>query len=132
GRAERSFSIISWAETCGQALAARHWGRSTGMIQLSDRRQSAFLLFMVLAVVSAGNNALASVLPTIGRQLGIGDVLIALVFSLSALLWSVSSPFWARQSDRHGRKKLILVGVSGFMVSGLAFGLVVLAGLHGW
>src|SRR5690606_29355528 len=68
----------------------------------------------------------------IGRQLGIGDVLIALVFSLSALLWSVSSPFWARQSDRHGRKKLILVGVSGFMVSGLAFGLVVLAGLHGW
>lgn len=102
------------------------------MIQLSDRRQSAFLLFMVLAVVSAGNNALASVLPTIGRQLGIGDVLIALVFSLSALLWSVSSPFWARQSDRHGRKKLILVGVSGFMVSGLAFGLVVLAGLHGW
>ncbi|HEY4546694.1 MAG TPA: MFS transporter [Pedomonas sp.] len=102
------------------------------MPRVSDRRQAAFLLFMVLAVISAGNNALASVLPTIGRQLGIGDVLIALVFSLSALLWSFSSPFWARQSDRHGRKKIILIGIGGFMVSGLVFGLVVLAGLHAW
>lgn len=102
------------------------------MPRVSDRQQAAFLLFIVLAVISAGNNALASVMPTIGRQLGIGDVLIALVFSLSALIWSVSSPFWARQSDRYGRKKLIQLGVAGFIVSGLAFGLVVLAGLHGW
>lgn len=102
------------------------------MPRVSDRQQAAFLLFMVLAVVSAGNNALASVLPTIGRELGIGDVLIALVFSLSALIWSVSSPFWARQSDRYGRKRLIQLGVSGYMVSGLAFGLVVLLGVHGW
>lgn len=102
------------------------------MPRVSDRQQAAFLLFMVLAVISAGNNALASVLPTIGRQLGIGDVLIALIFSLSALIWSVSSPFWARQSDRYGRKRLIQLGVWGFMVSGLAFGLVVLAGVHSW
>ncbi|MCH8685774.1 MFS transporter [Pedomonas mirosovicensis] len=98
----------------------------------SDRRQAAFLLFMVLAVVSAGNNALASVLPAIGRQVGIGDVLIAMVFSLSALLWAFSAPFWARQSDRYGRKRLIQLGVAGFLVSGVAFGCVVLAGLRGW
>lgn len=102
------------------------------MARVTDRRQAAFLLFLVLAVISAGNNALASVLPTIGRELGIGDVLIALVFSLSALIWSISSPFWARQSDRYGRKRLIQLGVAGYMVSGLAFGLVVLASLHGW
>ena len=39
------------------------------MARLSDRRQAAFLLFLVLVVVSAGNNALASVLPAIGRQI---------------------------------------------------------------
>lgn len=97
-----------------------------------DHRQAAFLLFLALAVVSAGNNALASVLPAIGREIGIGDVLIAMVFSLSAVLWSVSSPFWARQSDRYGRKNLVLLGMLGFMVSGTAFGLVVLAGLQSW
>ena len=102
------------------------------MPRVSDRQQAAFLLFMVLVVVSAGNNALVSVMPTIGRQMGINDVYIAVIFSLSAVLWSVSSPFWAIRSDRIGRRKVIQIGLGGFMASGLVFGLVVLAGLHAW
>ena len=100
--------------------------------RVSHHRQAAFLLFMVLVVVSAGNNALVSVMPTIGRQMGINDVFIAVIFSLSAVLWSVSSPFWASRSDRIGRRRVIQIGLGGFMVSGLVFGLVVLAGLHAW
>jgi MFS family permease len=52
------------------------------------------------------------------------------VFSLSALLWGLTSPFWARQSDRRGRKPLIMIGMAGFMVSMLLCALVVSAGLR--
>jgi MFS family permease len=54
----------------------------------------------------------------------------AAVFSLSALLWALMSPIWARRSDVMGRKPLIMLGLSGFVVSMLLCGLVVSAGLH--
>ena len=71
-----------------------------------------------------------SVLPAIGREIGIRDTLIAAIFTLSALLWTVSAPFWAKQSDHRGRKPMIITGLLGFGVSMLGFALVVLAGLN--
>jgi MFS family permease len=56
--------------------------------------------------------------------------MVAAVFSLSALLWAFSSPFWARMSDRYGRKPLMMVGLAGFMVSMALCAVVVAAGLH--
>ncbi|HEY0052402.1 MAG TPA: MFS transporter, partial [Caulobacteraceae bacterium] len=44
----------------------------------------------------------------------------------------LTSPVWARASDTHGRKRMILLGLLGFTVSMLAFGLAVTAGLQGW
>jgi predicted MFS family arabinose efflux permease len=55
--------------------------------------------------------------------------MVAAIFSLSALLWAASSPFWARQSDIRGRKPLMIVGLAGFAISMLLCGLVVSAGL---
>lgn len=89
------------------------------------------LLFLVLFVVAAGNTALQSVLPTIGRELGIPDVLVATIFSFSALVWTFSAPYWAEASDRHGRKKLIQVGLAGYLVSKLICAFVILAGITG-
>lgn len=88
------------------------------------------ILFAVSIVVAVGNTGLMSILPAIGRQIGIPDAFMAAIFSLSALLWAVMSPFWARQSDKRGRKPLIMLGLSGFAVSMLCCGLVVTAGLH--
>ncbi|WP_347338476.1 MFS transporter [Bradyrhizobium forestalis] len=76
-----------------------------------------------------GNNGLQSVLPSIGRSIGIADSMVAAIFSLSSLLWAVTSPFWARQSDVRGRKPLMIVGLAGFAVSMMLCGLVVSAGL---
>lgn len=97
--------------------------------QTIDRR-SFGLLFAVSIVVAVGNTGLLSVLPAIGRQIGIPDPMVAAIFSLSALLWAVGSPFWARQSDVHGRKPMIMLGLAGFAVSMLLCGFVVSAGLH--
>lgn len=89
------------------------------------------LVFAALLVTAAGNTALQSVLPVIGRAIRIPDMGIALVFSLSALIWTFSAPYWALRSDRRGRRLLLLVGLGGFGLSMLLCALVILAGLRG-
>ncbi len=89
------------------------------------------VLFVVLLTVAAGNTALQSVLPSIARTIGIPPWQVALIFSFSALLWTVSAPFWARQSDIRGRKKLMIIGIAGFGVSMLGCAFAILAGLRG-
>ncbi|WP_369127022.1 MFS transporter [Bradyrhizobium yuanmingense] len=81
---------------------------------------------MTTAVADTG---LQSVLPSIGRSIGIAVSMVATIFSLSSLLWAVASPFWARELDRRRRKPLMIVGLAGFAVSMVLCGLVVSAGV---
>ena len=91
----------------------------------------AFAIIFCSSVATAiGNTGLISVLPLIGRSLAIPDEMVVAIFSLSAILWACSSPFWAKASDRYGRKPLMMVGLSGFMVSMTVCGVVVSAGLR--
>lgn len=93
--------------------------------------RGAFAIIFCSSVATAvGNTGLISVLPLIGRSLKIPDEMVVAIFSLSAILWAASSPFWARASDRYGRKPLMMVGLSGFMVSMTVCGAVVSAGLR--
>ncbi len=89
------------------------------------------LLFLVMLVIGAGNTALQSVMPAIGRSLGIPDSIIAMAFSVSALVWVVAAPFWAKRSDRTGRRRMVLTGLAGFSVSVLLCGGFLTAGIHG-
>lgn len=95
---------------------------------LSKASFAALFLATLMAVV--GNTGLISIMPAVGREIGIPDFLVATIFSLSALLWAFSSPYWARLSDRHGRKPFVLLGMLGFGVSMALCGLIVHAGLH--
>ena len=93
-------------------------------------RKAFLIIFGVSAATAMGNTGLISVLPAIGRSIGIPDAMVSAIFSLSALLWAFSSPFWARASDRYGRKPLMMVGLSGFLISMTLCGVVVSAGLR--
>ena len=90
------------------------------------------LLFSAMLVAAAGNTALQSVMPAIGREIGIADFWVAIAYTWSAVLWVLLAPFWARQSDHHGRKALTLLGLLGFIVSMTLCGLALVAGMHGW
>ncbi|WP_296595125.1 MFS transporter [Phenylobacterium sp.] len=103
---------------------------STTAAASSLPKSSFAIIFAVSAATAMGNTGLISVLPAIGRSIGIPDFMVSGIFSLSALLWAASSPFWARASDRRGRKPLMMIGLSGFMVSMSLCGLVVSAGLN--
>ncbi|MGH6612934.1 MFS transporter [Sphingomonas sp.] len=85
-----------------------------------------------MLTIAAGNTALQSVLPALGRSLKVPDSAVAAAFSVSALLWVISAPFWANRSDRHGRRAMILLGVGGFTISLLLCGIVLTAGINGW
>lgn len=96
-------------------------------------RSPAFaILFSVSLIAAAGNMALQSVLPAIGREFRLSDTLVAGAFAISALMWTMASPFWARLSDRLGRKRVIMIGLSGFVLSMTGFGLAATSGLEHW
>jgi MFS family permease len=86
----------------------------------------------VMLTIAAGNTALQSVLPALGRSLGVADRAVAAAFSVSALLWVIAAPFWASRSDRHGRRAMILLGLGGFSTSLGLCGVFLLAGINGW
>lgn len=90
------------------------------------------LLFLVMLVTAAGNTAMQSVMPSIGTRLQVPDFWISLAYSWSALLWMAMAPFWARRSDRRGRKAMMAIGLVGFIASFGLCGLVLLGGLAGW
>ncbi|HEY8591955.1 MAG TPA: MFS transporter [Sphingomicrobium sp.] len=90
------------------------------------------LLYSAMLVAASGNTALQSVMPAIGREIGIADFWVAIAYTWSAVLWALMARYWADKSDRHGRKKLTIVGMAGFIVSTALCGAALLAGLNHW
>ena len=97
-----------------------------------DRRGAFRILFFCLLALGAGNTMLiGAVLPPLTRQLGLPDWTAGAIFSLSALFWAVSSPFWGRMSSRFGRRPIIATGLVAFMASMLFLAICVQLGVAG-
>ena len=94
-------------------------------------RERFALLFAVMLVAASGNTAMQSLMPAIGRELGVADLWVAVAFSLSAVIWVLTAPHWARRADHRGRRALMRLGLYGFIVSALICGSILAAGLHG-
>jgi MFS family permease len=94
-------------------------------------RERFALLFSVMLVAAAGNTAMQSLLPAIGRELGVADIWVAIAFSLSAVAWVVMAPVWAGRADRRGRRALMRLGLVGFIISMLICGGALALGLSG-
>jgi MFS family permease len=89
------------------------------------------LLFLVMLTIAAGNTALQSVLPALGRSLGVRDNAVAAAFSVSALLWVIAAPLWANRSGRVGHRRMVLIGMIGFCLSLLTCGVFLTLGING-
>lgn len=105
---------------------------SPGAVTASLPRGRVALLFTVMLVTAAGNTAMQSVMPSIGTALKVEDFWISLAYTWSALLWMLCAPFWARRSDRRGRKAMMALGLVGFITSFGLCGLALWLGLNGW
>lgn len=89
------------------------------------------LTFCALFVVGFGNSMLLAVLPPIARAIALPDRFVGAVFSVSALLWVLTSPYWGRLSDRVGRRPIIALGLWAFALSMGLFAAVAAGGVAG-
>ena len=82
-------------------------------------------------VTGIGNSMLFAILPPIARRLDIAEVFVGLVYTLAATLFILTSPLWGRLSDRAGRRPVIVMGLTAYMVSMGLIAVVVSLGLSG-
>jgi len=98
-----------------------------------DRRGAFFLLFFSLMAIGAGNTMLiAAIIPPLTRTLELPDWMAGAIFSLSALCWSLSSPYWGIRSNRYGRRKIAAIGLAGYAMSMALLYCASLAALSDW
>src|SRR3954447_1290932 len=78
---------------------------------------------LVLAMLPAvlDQTVLATALPTIARRLGtLGDV--SYLVTAYVLASTVATPLWGKLGDRHGRRTLLAVALSFFLLASAACG----------
>lgn len=89
------------------------------------------LLMLGLLTTGIGQSFIFAILPPLGREVGFDEIQINTIIAVSALVFSVSSPFWGRVADRIGRKPVLVIGIFGYAIGNLTFALTFEAGLQG-
>lgn len=82
------------------------------------------LLFLSLFNSVLGLSILFPILAPLGRQLGLSEVQVGWLSTSYALMQFIASPLWGRQSERSGRKPILLIGIFGFGIGFGAFGVI--------
>ncbi len=96
-----------------------------------ERKRGMVILFCALLAIGMGQNLFTAILPPIARDLGMSEIQVSSIFSLSAIIWMLMSPIWGNLSDRIGRKPVIMIGICGFGISTGGFGIVIYYGMEG-
>lgn len=79
-------------------------------------------LFLVLFVVSVGFGLVIPILPLLARQYGASAFMLGLMTASYAVVQFVFAPVWGQISDRVGRKKVLMIGITGLALSFLFMG----------
>jgi MFS family permease len=110
-----------------------HKGQGTHVVTTpAERSRAFFILFISLVCMGAGQSVIYTILPPVGRQLGLRPTQITSIFAVSAVIWIFTSAFWGVRSDRWGRKPVMLQGLAAFAVSFACFATVLHFGLNQW
>ena len=78
-------------------------------------------LMLIILFVSMGQSVYWQTMPIIGREFNFTEIEINTLVSISAAMFIIFTPFWGKLSDRIGRKKVLLIGLSGYVLSNIVF-----------
>ena len=87
------------------------------------QRRSLIILSFTLIVVTLGFGLVIPIFPFYIENLGAGGKELGLLLASSALLEFIFAPVWGGISDRSGRRPVLMIGIVGYGLSSLLFGL---------
>ena len=87
-----------------------------------ERKLGFRVLFLGMFAIGTGQTLFIAVLPPYARGLGLTEVQVGFIFSLSALGWMLMSPFWGKKSDYLGRKSIIILGLIIYSITTILMG----------
>jgi DHA1 family multidrug resistance protein-like MFS transporter len=90
---------------------------------MNPSRRNLYILTFVLFVVMLGYGIVIPILPFYVEEMGAGGTELGLLVASYAVMRLICGPIWGSLSDRVGRKPVLLVGILGYAVTMIWFGL---------
>lgn len=87
---------------------------------------------MSVVSVGMGQTLVFAILPSLGREVGLMEVQIGGIISASSIIFSLSSAVWGNKSEHLGRKRVMIIGLSGYTLGTLLFATTFWLGLNKW
>jgi len=90
---------------------------------MNTSKRNLYILTFVLFVVMLGYGIVIPILPFYIENMGAGGTELGLLVTSYAVMRLICGPFWGWLSDRVGRRPVLLVGILGYAITMLWFGL---------
>ena len=89
----------------------------------TTNRKNVWILSFTLAVVMLGFGMVIPIFPFYIESMGASGNELGFLVAISPFMQLVFAPIWGEISDRKGRKPVLLIGLLGYGISMLLFGL---------
>jgi MFS transporter, DHA1 family, multidrug resistance protein len=93
------------------------------MIMKTSQRKNLYILAFSLVVVMLGFGIVIPIMPFYVERLGAGGTELGLLVASYAVMRLICGPIWGNLSDRIGRKPVLMVGIFGYGITMILFGL---------
>lgn len=90
------------------------------------------LLLAAVGVTALGQTLVFTLLPSLARATDLAEIEVGLIISCSSLAFALASPIWGYLSELYGRRPVLIIGLTGYALGTLAFGVIFQLGLQGW
>jgi DHA1 family multidrug resistance protein-like MFS transporter len=89
----------------------------------APKRRNLYILTFTLFVVMLGYGVIIPILPFYIENMGAGGTELGLLTASYAVMRLIFGPIWGGLSDRVGRKPILLIGITGYVITMVWFGL---------
>jgi DHA1 family multidrug resistance protein-like MFS transporter len=89
----------------------------------ATNRKNVWILSFTLALIMLGFGMVIPIFPFYIESMGASGSELGLLIAISPFMQLVFAPIWGEVSDRKGRKPVLIIGVLGYGISMLLFGL---------
>lgn len=90
---------------------------------MPEKRRNVAILFFTMVVVMLGFGMVIPILPFYVESFGASGSTLGMLMATFSLMQFIFAPVWGNLSDRYGRKPILMIGVFGYTVAQLIFGL---------